>query len=153
MALASKVNLPPLGGLILIAAFIGAADMRLRSQRDLLRIVAGVAAFVLLAVVATLVTFRVTQPMSLPGHHRRHHHAYPAPQPGLGRQHEGGPERIERHRRRAARRAVGAPPGDHFPAENMVIWGMGLPLGMAVWAGFLWAAWRVFGMVAAGAPT
>jgi hypothetical protein len=30
-----------------------------------------------------------------------------------------------------------------FPLENMVIWGMGLPMGIAVWAGFGWAAWRI----------
>jgi hypothetical protein len=26
----------------------------------------------------------------------------------------------------------------------MVFWGMGLPLGIAAWSGFAWAAWRVF---------
>ncbi len=30
-----------------------------------------------------------------------------------------------------------------FPLQNMVLWGMGLPLGIAAWGGFLWAAWRL----------
>jgi len=30
-----------------------------------------------------------------------------------------------------------------YPLQNMVMWGMGLPLGIAAWAGFLWAAWRL----------
>jgi YYY domain-containing protein len=43
------------------------------------------------------------------------------------------------------------PPGEQwtnrpilvFPFINMVIWGMGLPLGLMAWAGILWAVWRV----------
>jgi len=30
-----------------------------------------------------------------------------------------------------------------FPLQNIVLWGMGLPLGIAAWGGFLWAAWRL----------
>ncbi|MEK6574997.1 MAG: hypothetical protein AABZ58_11885, partial [Chloroflexota bacterium] len=30
-----------------------------------------------------------------------------------------------------------------FPLTNMVLWGMGLPLGIAAWGGFLWAIRRV----------
>ena len=30
-----------------------------------------------------------------------------------------------------------------FSGENMVLWGLGLPLGMLAWAGFLWAGWRM----------
>jgi len=144
MALASKVNLAPLGGLILIAAFISAADLRLRSQRDLQRIVAGMAAYLLLAVVVTLVTFRVTQPMSF-------------------RAATGDTTIFTLHLNQdwvdsmkvaqdESNGIGGGPPSEQwahrlaiiFPLENMVIWGMGLPLGIAVWAGFLWAAWRSF---------
>lgn len=31
-----------------------------------------------------------------------------------------------------------------FAWQNMVIWGMGLPLGLTAWAGFLWMGWRIF---------
>ncbi len=30
-----------------------------------------------------------------------------------------------------------------FPFVNMVVWGMGLPLGLAAWAGFLLAFWQI----------
>ena len=30
-----------------------------------------------------------------------------------------------------------------FSLQNMALWGMGLPLGIAAWGGFLWAAWRL----------
>lgn len=30
-----------------------------------------------------------------------------------------------------------------FSFQNLVVWGLGLPLGMLAWAGFLWAGWRM----------
>ena len=30
-----------------------------------------------------------------------------------------------------------------FSGENLVLWGLGLPLGILAWAGFLWAGWRM----------
>jgi YYY domain-containing protein len=30
-----------------------------------------------------------------------------------------------------------------FSLQNMVVWGLGLPLGMLAWAGFLWVGWRL----------
>jgi len=30
-----------------------------------------------------------------------------------------------------------------FSLKNMLLWGMGLPLGIAAWGGFLWAGWRL----------
>ena len=46
---------------------------------------------------------------------------------------------------------IDAPPGHQwasrtpfvFPFVNMVVWGMGVPLGLAAWAGFLLAAWQI----------
>jgi YYY domain-containing protein len=43
------------------------------------------------------------------------------------------------------------PPGDQwtnrapilFPWTNMVVWGLGLPLGLAVWAGWAWVGWKI----------
>ena len=97
----------------------------------------------LLAVVATLVTFRVTQPMTF-------------------RAKTGDTTILTVHlnqdwvdsmqvAQNESNGIGGGPPSEQwahrlaiiFPLENMVIWGMGLPLGIAVWAGFLWAAWRV----------
>ena len=31
-----------------------------------------------------------------------------------------------------------------FAFENMVLWGLGLPLGILAWSGFLWMGWRMF---------
>jgi YYY domain-containing protein len=31
-----------------------------------------------------------------------------------------------------------------FSFQNMVLWGLGLPLGILAWAGFLWAGWRIW---------
>ena len=31
-----------------------------------------------------------------------------------------------------------------FSFQNLTIWGLGLPLGLLAWAGFLWAGWRIF---------
>jgi YYY domain-containing protein len=30
-----------------------------------------------------------------------------------------------------------------FSGQNLVLWGLGLPLGILAWAGFLWAGWRI----------
>ncbi|MEJ2601278.1 MAG: glycosyltransferase family 39 protein [Anaerolineales bacterium] len=30
-----------------------------------------------------------------------------------------------------------------FSGKNLVLWGLGLPLGILAWAGFLWAGWRM----------
>lgn len=30
-----------------------------------------------------------------------------------------------------------------FSLQNLVLWGLGLPLGILAWAGFLWAGWRM----------
>ncbi len=31
-----------------------------------------------------------------------------------------------------------------FAWENMVLWGLGVPLGLLAWGGFLWMGWRIF---------
>jgi YYY domain-containing protein len=43
------------------------------------------------------------------------------------------------------------PPNDHwtnrpllYAWSNMVVWGMGIPLGLAAWIGWAWAGWRIW---------
>jgi len=31
-----------------------------------------------------------------------------------------------------------------FSFTNLTVWGLGLPLGILAWSGFLWMAWRIF---------
>jgi YYY domain-containing protein len=140
MALASRINLLPLFGEILVAAGIAYARQKERQSAlpDLTRFVLGV----ILAGVIGLLTFRLTQPMSF-------------------RAQEGdttlltlnpNPEWVESMKVAQAESSGvgGGPPGEQwtdrpvllFPFINMVVWGMGLPFGLTAWAGFGWAVWR-----------
>ncbi|MBF8285385.1 MAG: hypothetical protein HW378_4300, partial [Anaerolineales bacterium] len=138
MAVASRINLVVLFGMILIAALIAHADDWQKGKADLAAIVLRLA----LAGVAALLTFRVTQPMSF-------------------RAEKGdttlftirpNPEWVESMKVAQAESNLlaGGPPAEQwtnrpmivFPFVNIVFWGMGLPLGLTAWAGFAWAAWR-----------
>jgi hypothetical protein len=142
MAVASRINLAPLAGMIAVAAFITAADLPLRRRSDLARVLLGVTILGLAAAAASLLTFRLTQPMSF-------------------RAETGDTTLITLHPNQdwvdsmavatsESRGIGGGPPSEQwadrpailFPLMNMIVWGMGLPLGLAAWAGFGWAAWR-----------
>ncbi len=143
MTLASRVNLLPLGGMLLIAAFISVADLRLHSARDLRRIALFVGLFLVFSGLVTLLTFRVTQPMTfraasgdttiLTVHLNQDWlntmQAAQQESNGIG----GGPPQEQWANR----------PAILFPLANMLLWGLGLPLGVAAWLAVLWAAWRV----------
>lgn len=142
MAVASKINLLPLGGMIAVAAFIGIADLKLGSRRDLHRIFGAAVAGLVVAVLAAGFTFRLTQPMSFRAESGDTTLFTLRPNPdwldsmrvaqnesnGIG----GGPPAEQW----TARAAI------LFPLMNLVVWGMGLPLGLAGWAGWLGAAWQ-----------
>jgi YYY domain-containing protein len=138
MAVASRINLVVLFGMILVAALIAHADEWGKGKADLMAIGIRLA----LAGVAMLITFRVTQPMSF-------------------RAEKGdttiftirpNPDWVDSMRVAQAESSGvgGGPPGEQwtnrpalvFPFVNIVLWGMGLPLGLKAWAGFLWAVWR-----------
>jgi hypothetical protein len=143
MTLASRINLAPLAGMVLIAALISIADMKLRTQRDLRRIILFTSLFLVLSGVAALLTFRVTQPMTfraaqgdtsfftvnLNNDWVESMKVAQSESSGIG----GGPPGEQWTHR----------PALFFPWINMVLWGMGLPLGLAAWIGLLWAAWRI----------
>jgi hypothetical protein len=143
MAMACKVNLLPLGGMILPAAFIGIADLKLKTRHDLLRIFSIAAVYVVFAGLVALLTFRVTQPMSF-------------------RASTGDTTVFTLHlnqdwldsmkvAQNESNGIGGGPPGEQwahrtailFPLVNIVLWGLGLPLGIMGWAGFLMAAWQL----------
>jgi hypothetical protein len=142
MTLASRINLAPLFGMLLVAAFISVAGLHLRSRRDAEQIVLYGAALMAVAALAAVVTFRVTQPMSFrattgdttlltlqvnPTWIANMQQASQESS-GIG----GGPPQEQWANR----------PAIFFPLENMVLWGMGLPMGLAVWAGVGWSLWQ-----------
>jgi len=143
MAMACKINLLPLAGMVLIAAFISIADLKLRHRRDLQKIFLSAGLFLALAAITSLLTFRVTQPMSF-------------------RAAQGDTTFFTLHLNQdwvdsmkvaqsESSGVGGGPPAEQwtgrtaiiFPLVNMVMWGMGLPLGIAAWAGFAGAAWQM----------
>lgn len=144
MAISSKINLVPLGGMILIAAFISIADLKIFNKKDPEKIFFSVFLFIMLAFIVALVTFRICQPMSF-------------------RATNGNTTFLTTHfnqdwvesmkeAQRESSGGIASPPAEQwtdrpviiFPLINMAFWGMGLPLGMAAWSGFIWAAWQTF---------
>lgn len=143
MAVASKVNLVPLGGMILIATLISVADLKLKTRADLKRIFGTAAAFLVVAGLVSLLTFRLTQPMSF--------RAERGDTTFLSML-QFNPDWVESMKvaQSESDGSGGGPPGEQwanrtiilFPLINMVLWGMGVPLGLTAWAGFLAALWQ-----------
>jgi len=144
MAMASRINLLPLAGMLLVATFISIVDLKLKKPGELGRIMFMSFLLLVLAGVVSLLTFRITQPMSFRA--------------------EAGdtmfftihlnPDWVESMKvaQNESNGIGGGPPSEQwanrpaiiFPWVNMVVWGMGIPLGLTAWAGFLWAGWRSF---------
>ena len=144
MTLTSKINLLPLAGMLLVATFISIADLKLRYPKDLQTIFLTTCLFMLLAGITTLITFRFTQPMSFRA--TMGDTAFWTPQLN--------PDWVESMKvaQQESNGIGGGPPSEQwadrpiilFPLMNMIVWGLGVPLGIAGWAGFGWAAWRSF---------
>ena len=162
MALASKINLAPLGGMVFVAAAISAADLKLRSINDLRRIFGYTLLFVVVGLLASGLTFRLTQPMSF-------RNSTPQITSGSGLLPEvrfvtapgdtslltltPNPDWADSMEVASGESSGvgGGPPGEQwahrvkflFAFVNMVMWGMGFVLGMACWLGFAGALWQV----------
>ena len=143
LALACKVNLAPVGGLVLAAAFISVADLKLRQEADLQRILGVTAALLALTFVSAGVIFRVAQPMSFRANtgdtslltlrpNQDWVDSMKVASDESSGQGGGPPSEQWAHR-----------PAILFPLTNMVVWGMGLPLGFAAWLAFGAAFWQV----------
>ncbi len=143
MAVASRINLAPLAGMIVIAAFISIADLRLRARSDLNRILLAAAGLLVLSGVISLVTFRACQPMTFRAETGDTGFFTLRP----------NPDWVESMKvaQNESSGIGGGPPGEQwahrpailFPLQNIVLWGMGLPLGLAAWGGFGWALAQV----------
>lgn len=135
MAAASKINAAPLALLLpaamLIAIFRLPVGVQIQRARQM-------AAYLGMAALVGFLVFRILQPYAFSG-------------PGfLGLL--PNPMWLENLKRLQSLVGgdIGFPPNVQwvnrpvwFAWQNMVRWGLGLPLGLLAWAGFLWAGWRM----------
>jgi YYY domain-containing protein len=135
MAVASKINAVPLGVIL-----PGAAVIYLMNLRPVERERQGVRVFVYLVIAAfvSLLAFRIFQPYAFvgPGFFGvKPNKAWIDDLSSLRAQTGGDvdfPPALQ-----WARRPV------WFSLQNMVLWGLGIPLGITAWVGFLWMGWRI----------
>lgn len=144
LAIASRINLLIVIGMIVPSSFLGIADLKLQQKSDLRRILGLTALLIGFSILVTMATFRLAHPISF-------------------RSHSGdtnvftltlNPDWLESMKvaLNESNGIGGGPPAEQwanrppilFPMTNMVLWGMGLPLGVTGWMGFLWATWRAF---------
>jgi YYY domain-containing protein len=147
MTLASRPNFAPLGAMILVAAIIGQRECWRDGEQSPLRRLGPPLAMFLLAVAVTVLTFRIAQPM-----------AFRAETGDTGFFTLSlNPDWISRMKYASTLSSgtgyvSGYPPAEHWanrpaivtPLLSIVLWGMGLPLGLAAFAGLGWAAYRVY---------
>ncbi len=140
MTICCKVNLAMLGLILAPAVFISFADVKLSSRKDFGRVITLAAASALTAIVVMVLACRLFQPMmfraktgntsfftfALNPDWVRSMNVAATESSGIG----GGPPSEQWSHR----------PAFFFAWENQVLWGMGLPLGLAVWA-FLIMGW------------
>jgi YYY domain-containing protein len=144
-AVASKISVWSFGAIVALAALIAIERRRTNDERrttndELGRwsLVVGPLSLLVFAAVVSLVAFRVFQPYAFQGPGFISLKLNPA---WLGNMSEV---------QRLVNGDIDYPPGHQwtdripyvFPWVNMVVWGMGLPLGLAAWAGWLLAIFR-----------
>lgn len=136
MAVSSKISAAPVALTLPLAAWIYWSKLPTEEQRQ-----AGVRVFgyLVFAAFLSVLTFRVFQPYAFSG-------------PGFFglKPNELWVSNLQALRAQTSG-DVDFPPAlqwarrpSWFAFENLVLWGMGLPLGILSWAGFLWIAWRMF---------
>lgn len=135
MAAASKLNAAAVAVVLPVAVGIGL--LRLPEEKRLPRAYKALV-FLLLAAVTSLIVFRLLQPYAFSG-------------PGFFGL-KLNPQWVAniREQRAQSNGNVDYPPAMQwarrpvwFSLQNLVMWGLGLPLGLLAWAGFLWAGWRM----------
>ncbi len=135
LAASSKVTAAPLALFLPGAFVIRLYNLDDRKQRQLIPFAFG---YLALAGIISLFVFRVFQPIAFSGpgfFGILPNEAWIANLQELANQASGDvdfPPALQ-----WARRPV------WFAWENMVKWGMGLPMGFLAWAGFLWVGWRI----------
>jgi YYY domain-containing protein len=135
LAASSKVSAAPLAILLPVALFIRLSGLKGRTQHKLAQDALG---YLFLAGFVSLLLFRIFQPIAFSGPGFFGISPNPAwianlrELQSLASGDADFPPALQ-----WARRPV------WFAWENMVMWGMGLPLGILVWVGFLWVGWRM----------
>ncbi|MDX1994421.1 MAG: DUF2298 domain-containing protein [bacterium] len=145
MALASRINVLPIVGLLIVAAGLRVLPVffvRLRgetgyAERD--RSLTNVLSGLVLAGALTIVIFRLLNPYAFLG-------------PGFFglRPNPAFLDDLATAQRLVSGDAEGPPNYQWigrvdylFPWQNMVLWGMGVALGLSAWFGWAWSGWRV----------
>ena len=135
MAVASKINAAPIAVILPLAAGLFLLKLPSDEQR---RQVLQVLAYLVLAALVSLVAFRVFQPYAFSGPGFlgiKPNQAWIDNLSSLKAQTSGDvdfPPALQWARRPLS-----------FSWQNMVFWGLGLPLGILAWAGFVFMAWRM----------
>ena len=135
MATASKVNAAPLAFLLPMAFLLHYIKI---PERERSRFFQTVVVYLFAAAITSLLVFRICQPYAFTGPGFwgfRLNPAWLANLKELQNQTSGDvdfPPAIQWTRRPV-----------WFAWQNMVLWGMGLPLGLIAWMGFLWTGWRI----------
>ncbi|HET7087083.1 MAG TPA: glycosyltransferase family 39 protein [Anaerolineae bacterium] len=137
LAIASRINVAPVLGILMLAL----TGRVVRAGRD-----RGTGALVetallqgLAAVAAALIVFRVAMPYAFDGLislDERWTRNMAEIQSVISGENPGGPPGVQWTDRKAI----------VFPWVNIVFWGLGLPLGLAAWAGWAAAGWQTFGL-------
>jgi YYY domain-containing protein len=144
MAVASRINLILLLGVIPLSAVIAVSGEWQKQASGRSSIVTGSTLRIALSVMVALAVFRATQPMAIRAESGET--AFLTIRPN--------PDWVASMKLAAAESNLeaGGPPAEQwtgrprliFPLINMVVWGMGLPLGLAACTGLVWALWRFF---------
>lgn len=135
LAVSSKVSSAPLAILLPSAMLIRLSSYKGAAQR---RWVWHLFGYLILAGMISLVVFRICQPMAFSGPGFFGITPNPAWIANLRElQNQAGGDVDFPPALQWARRPV------WFAWENMVKWGMGLPMGILAWTGFLWIGWRM----------
>lgn len=142
MAVACKINQAVLGVVLPLALFIAVADYRIASRSAFWRVFWQGLGLCVLSALTALIVFRLLQPMSFRA---------PGGNTGLFTFHFNK-DWLDSMLVSAAESSGigGGPPSEQwahrtpiiFPLVNMVLYGMGLPLGLAVWTAAAAAYWK-----------
>jgi hypothetical protein len=143
MAIASKINLLPLFGMIFVAAFISIAEIKLLNRSSLSQIFSSVTLLIFATALLSFFVFKICQPMAF--------RANSGDTSLFTFQLNSDWLRNMKYAQQESSGLIYSPPADQwtdrsaitFPLINMVFWGMGLPLGIASGCGFFSAVWQI----------